>query len=251
MSADPRRFDIDSVSVHLSQAPPVYDPGGPVAFVGSLPNETASAVLPEAEREAARRGAVLMVVQCLASAEAQEAFLLGNGYTFASSWYSGPLGKSLTTVDSVGAVRTATATDVPRILEMGEQKRKQYETFSPVFWKKTSAPRETFAPFITGQIESEKNIALVWETSGEIRGYLIAQCGNPSDGYIDDYTVADPTADWPTVGAALLATASRRAHARGVTAFTIVTGHADTPKRTAVEKQGFILGKNWLIKSFG
>jgi hypothetical protein len=248
MSDDPRRFDVGGVSVHVAQAPPVYDPGGPVAFIGNLPDEAGAEVLAGAESEAARRGAVLMVVQCPAGAKTQETLLLHRGYSFASSWYSGPLSPSADTEIAISSIRAATAADVPRILEIGERKREQYETFSAIFWKKASAPRESFAPFITGQVESEKNIALVFETNSEIRGYIIAQCGNPADGYVDDYALTDPTTDWPTAGVALLAEACRQAQARGVTAFTIVTGHADAPKRAAVEKLGFILGKNWLVK---
>ncbi|MBC8104864.1 MAG: hypothetical protein H7Z41_20000 [Cytophagales bacterium] len=251
MSEDPRRFDVGRVSIHLNHAPPVYDPGGPVAFVGDLPDGAEGGFLTKAETEAARRGAVLMVVQCPVAAEASEALLRESGYTFASSWYSGSLiafAAFSDTVSPASSVRTATAADVPRLLEIGERKREQYEAFSPIFWKKAPVARETFAPFVTSQIENEKNIALVFEVNGDIRGYIIAQCGNPADGYVDDYTVADPAADWPTVGASLLAEAGRQAQARGVSAFTIVTGHADDPKRAVVEELGFTLGKNWLVK---
>ena len=250
MSDDPRRFEIGGVTVHVTPAPPVYDPGGLVAFIGNLPGEAGAALLAEAETEAARRGAVLMVVQCTTTEESQEALLRGVGYTFASSWYSGPLATSVAAVKTVAvaSVRTATAADVPRILEIGERKREQYETFSPVFWRKAAAARETFAPYVTSQVESEKNITLLSDLNGKIQGYLIAQCGNLADGYVDDYAVADPAADWPTVGVALLVEACRQAKARGVVAFAIVTGYADAPKRDAVEQLGFTLNKNWLVK---
>ena len=246
MSDDPKRFDVGGVSVHINQAPPVYDPGGPVAFIGTLPGEVEPALLTKAETEAARRGAVLMVVQCTVAETAQEALLLRSGYSFASSWYSGPLAALGSGGD--GSIRAATAADVPRILEIGERKREQYASFSPVFWRKASVPRETFGPFITSQVESRTNVALVFGIAGEIKGYLISQCRNLADGYVDDYALANPSADWPMVGVALLSEAGRLAHKRGVTAFTIVTGHADTPKRDAVEKLGFTLGKNWLVK---
>lgn len=247
MSEDQRRFDIGGMSVHLSQAPPVYDPGGPVAFVATLPDTASVKLLTEAETEAARRGAVLMVVQCPAEATAEEALLHENGYNFASSWYSGPLAP-VDTVSSAPSIRTAMAADVPYILEIADRKREQYETFSPVFWRKASAPRETFTPFITSQVESETNITLIFGTNGDVSGYLIAQCRNLADGYMDDYAIANPATDWPTVGVSLLTEAVRQAKARGVTAFTIVTGHADAPKRAAVESLGFRLSKNWLVK---
>ncbi len=248
MSEDAGRFDAGGILIRVMEAPPVYDPGGPVAFIECLPENAGTEALTEAEVEAARRSIVLMIVQCPVEAKTQEALLMGKGYTFASSWYSGSPAASAARRSAAPSTRTATAADVPHILELGDRKREQYETFSPVFWKKASASPETFAPYMTGQVESERNIVLVFETHGQIRGCLVAQCGNPTDGFVDDFAVSDPVFDWPTVGVALLAEASHQAMVRGVRSLTIVTGHADFPKRAAVEKLGFTLGKNWLVK---
>ncbi|MGC4043255.1 MAG: GNAT family N-acetyltransferase [Armatimonas sp.] len=247
-NTEQRIFETGGITVHLNTAPPVYAPGGPVAFAFSLPEGATAQSLKEAETEAARRGAVLLVVQCNVESVDQETLLRAQGYTYASSWY---LGKPLSIApleQSSLTIRPATAADVPRILEIGERKREQYDTFSPVFWKKAPTPREEFAPYVTSQVESEQNVALVAEADGAMHGYLIAQYRNLAEGYIDDYAVADPHTDWPGAGVALLSVAEQLAEERGVETIMIVTGHADAPKRAAAEQRGFTLRKNWLVK---
>ena len=234
----------------------MYAPGGPVAFAFTLPEGVTPASLREAETEAARRGAVLLVIQviqCPVESDAKETLLRTQGYTYASSWY---LGKPLSIVpweqntrdQNTVVIRPATASDVPRILEIGERKREQYDAFSPVFWKKAPTPREEFGPYVTSQVESARNVALVAEVDNTMRGYLIAQYGNAAEGYIDDFAVSDPDTDWTVAGIALLSAAEQMAQTREVAAIMIVTGHADTPKRAAAEQRGFTLVKNWLVK---
>ena len=242
-------FEIDGVAVYLNPAPPVYAPGGPVGFAPELPDNTSSQIVASLETEAARRGAVVMVVQCPATALEHQEMLESRGYTFASSWYLGPPAMQRGASDSPITIRTATASDVPSLLEIRDKKFDQYESFSPVFWKKAPIPRERFAPFITGQLEIERNVVLVAEQSGVMRGFIVAQCRNLSQGFVDDYAVADPARDWRDAGIALLAEAGRRAQLCNVAALMIVTGHADIPKRDAIESLGYVLQKNWMVKS--
>ncbi len=242
-------FEVDGIAVYLNPAPPVYAPGGPVGFAPELPDKVTSQSVASLETEAARRGAVVMVVQCPASALEHQELLEARGYTFASSWYLGPPAMREGVSDSSMTIRPATAGDVPGVLEIREKKFDQYESFSPVFWKKAPIPREQFAPFITGQLESESNVALVAEQGGVMRGFIVAQCRNLSQGFVDDYAVADHTRDWRDAGIALLAEAGKRAQLRSVNALVIVTGHADVFKRNAVESLGYVLQTNWMVKS--
>jgi hypothetical protein len=244
----PEVFEVHGIAVYLNPAPPVYAPGGPVGFAPELPEGTSSQIVASLESEAAKRGAVLLVIQCPSSAKEREAMLRSAGYAFASSWYLGRPSQQ-TTSDSSLTIRPAAASDVPRLLEIREKKFEQYETFSPVFWKKAPIPREEFGPFITSQVESETNIALIAEQDGVMRGYIIAQCRNPAQGGVDDYAVAAPETDWPIAGVALLAEAGRLAQIRNVSTLTVVTGHADLPKRAAIESLGYVLQRNWMVKS--
>ncbi len=244
-------IDAGGISMRLTAAPPVYAPGGPVALTLQLPEDMTAGTLTMAETAAIEQDAVLMVVQCLVKEELALALLLENGYAFASSWYFGPLIGVTPYPENLHSpvqIRTATVSDVPAILEIGERKREQYETYSPIFWKKSPAPRQEFAPYMTGQVESANNIALAAVAGGQLRGYLIAQCQNLEEGYVDDYAVANPTANWSEVGSPLLTVAGRIAQERNISTFAIVTGHADITKRNVVEEAGFTLQKNWLVK---
>jgi hypothetical protein len=257
--SDDRTFAIGDISVRLLTAPPVYAPGGQVAFVERMPAGANGDLLARMEFEAHQRGAVLMVVPCDSEHREHQALLAGRDYTFASSWYVGSTENKENTQNNSeqslarGDVRAATVRDVPRLLEIGEQKRLLYERFSPIFWKVAPTPREEFAPYVTGQIQNERNVALVREREGQMVGYIIAQAPSSpgGDGYVDDYAVAGSEGDWQTVGAALLVEAGRQAASRGIKAFMVVTAHADTPKRAVLESLGFTLQKIWHVRPLG
>jgi hypothetical protein len=197
-------------------------------------------LLAEAEQEAAQRGAVLARVVSLEGDKARETILEQRGYTVASEWYAGPTTNGGT--DFPG-LRRAVAADVPRLLELGEAKRREYQTYSPTFWRISATPRETFAPFLTGQIEKPEHVALVHEESGQVDGCLIAN----RDGYVDDYMVASPNL-WPTVGAGLLTAASRELRRRGIENLLVVCGRGDEPKRTALMSLGLRSTHNWYVR---
>lgn len=89
-----------------------------------------------------------MVVPYAHKNAAGQALLAGLGYTVASSWYHG---STVAAAHTQPGVRTATVDDVNAMLEMGERKRKQYETLSPVFWRRAQTPRQTFTPYVSSQ----------------------------------------------------------------------------------------------------
>ena len=140
-------------------------------------------------------------------------------------------------------IRPLTAADVPRVLEIGELKRRQYAAYSPVFWRVSSLPRETFAPYMQSQITDAQNVALAHERNGRIDGFVLVN----ARGIIDDYTVAAPDL-WPTVGAALLQAAGDAARQHGLKSLLVICGHGDTPKRTMLAAEGLTLETDWYIK---
>ena len=140
-------------------------------------------------------------------------------------------------------IRPLAAADVPRVLELGEQKRQEYQAYSPVFWRMSSLPRETFGPYMQSQIADAQNIALAHEQDGKIDGFVLMN----ARGGIDDYTVAAPGL-WPTVGADLLRAAGAAAHKKGIKILLVVCGHGDLPKRTMLASQGLTLATDWYVK---
>lgn len=223
----------------LLSAPPVYDPGGPVCFVEDWQGDIPS--LAEAEQTAAAKGAVLTRVVCPCADADRAAALTRRGYAVASEWYTAPL--PLPAQTPTRAVRPLTVDDVPRVLELGERKRRQYEAYSPVFWRPSSLPRETFAPYIQAQIEKADTVALAHDRDGVVDGFVLAN----GVGYIDDFMVAVP-ALWPTVGADLLRAAGAAAHARDISSLLVVCGSGDRPLREMLTAAGLDHVRDWYVR---
>lgn len=233
---------IGGLTGRMVSAPPVYAPGGPVCLVLDVPTDvrTVDPLLALAS-EASKRGAVLTVVRVLQERTEVAAGLQRAGFTAASAWYDGPTA-TRSGAPEIDGVRPATAADVPAILEIAERKRRQYAEYQPVFWRMAPVPRQTFAPYMTDQVNSDRNIALVYDGDDRLRGFLIAQAD-----YIDDYAVSSPE-EWPTVGVALLQQTMFRAAERGIGRFRIVTAVADVRKRDSVESQGFRWTATWYVR---
>lgn len=231
----------DALRGVLLSAPPVYDPGGLICFIedwrGDIP------LLGEAEQAAAARGAVLTRVVCSRADGGWAALLTRRGYAVASEWYTITL--PLRRQAPAHATRRLTTADVPRVLELGEQKRRQYEAYSPVFWRPSPLPREMFAPYLRTQIEKQGTVALAYERHGSVDGFVLAN----AQGYIDDFMVAAP-ALWPTVGADLLLEAGAAAHAQGTPSLLVVCGQGDKPMREMLAALGLDHVRDWYIRSF-
>lgn len=223
----------------LLSAPPVYDPGGPVCFIEEWQSD--EALLSEAEQAAAAKGAVLTRVICPHADHDLAALLTQRGYAVASEWYTAPLPLPKQTPHP--AVRPLTAADMPRVLELGEAKRRQYEAYSPVFWRMSALPRETFAPYLQSQIENPQVVALAYKRDGMVDGCVLAN----AQGYIDDFVVAAPEL-WPTIGADLLLAAGTAAYRRGIGSLLAVCGQGDRSMRTMLAAQGLTLTTEWYVR---
>ena len=223
----------------LVSAPPVYAPGGPICFVEEWAGD--EALLAEAEQTAAEHGAVLVRVICAHNDSDRAKLLKRRGYSVASEWYTAAL--PLAGTPSPEGIRPLTAADVPHVLELGEQKRREYASYSPIFWRMSPLPRETFGPYLQSQIGNPQVVALARERNGVLDGFVLAN----ARGYIDDFMVSQPEL-WPTVGADLLLAAGAAAHHRGISSLLVVCGHGDQPLRTMLTAQGLTLATDWYVK---
>ncbi|MEL6982246.1 MAG: hypothetical protein AAFO29_07465 [Actinomycetota bacterium] len=82
------------VIARAMDAPPVYDPGGPVCFVDDFVwdrVETAEALLAEARRWAADRGCVRLIVVTPAADDERRSLLGASGLHATSEWWTGPV----------------------------------------------------------------------------------------------------------------------------------------------------------------
>jgi len=229
----------DELRAVLVLAPPVYDPGGPVCLIEDW--QGSEGLLAEAEQTAVAKGAVLTRVICAHDDQDRAELLVRRGYSIASEWYTTRLPLP-DTAPSEG-IRRLTVSDVPRLLELGEQKRRQYEAYSPVFWRVSPLPRETFGPYLQAQLENPHMVALAHERDGTVYGCVLAN----AQGYIDDFVVAAPER-WPTAGAGLLLAAGAAVYRRGIGSLLVVCGQGDTPMRAMLAAQGLTLATDWYVR---
>ena len=153
-------------------------------------------------------------------------------------------------------IRKATVSDVGRMVELSEEKRIEYAEYSPVFWRKADDSAEKQAPFLSYQIEQERNIVLVAEADGAIVGFVIASIGDAPPVYnpggkvcmVDDFTVSEP-ALWPTVGRELVSQAFSEAKSRGAVLLVVCCGRLDEPKRSALAELGLEIASEWFVGS--
>jgi GNAT superfamily N-acetyltransferase len=144
------------------------------------------------------------------------------------------------------------------MVDLSEQKRREYQAYQPRFWRKAADSREKQLPFFERLIENDRVIALVHELSGSIDGFVIASLMDAPPVYdpggmtclIDDFVVA-AAGNWTTVGEALLAAANQEAKARGAVQTVVVCGHRDGPKRAMLAEGGFSIASEWYVREIG
>jgi GNAT superfamily N-acetyltransferase len=153
-----------------------------------------------------------------------------------------------------GRIRNAEPGDVPRLVELSEQKRIEYERYQPTFWRKAADSRERQTPFLAHQIRRENVIALVHEVGEAIDGFIIATLMPAPPVYdpggltclIDDFAMAEGSG-WQGIGAALLREVRREAAARGAVQAVVVCGHRDSLKREMLAGAGFTIASEWYV----
>jgi hypothetical protein len=153
-----------------------------------------------------------------------------------------------------GTIRPATLDDLSRLLELASQRRADYERAQPQFWRQSADAVERQRPYFARQLADEQIIALAHESNGAVDGFIIAALIAAPPIYdpggatclVDDFAVADP-ADWPMVGADLLAAARERALALGATQLVVISGHHDTPMRAMLAASGHNVVSGWWL----
>lgn len=125
------------------------------------------------------------------------------------------------------------------------ERRREYERYSPVFWRPAAHARGLHVRFLRRQIMSPGTVAL--RTS---RGFLIAQ-RRPAEVFVDDFAItADAT--WADDGAELLLAVWDRVATPvgqdGPLALRVVTARADHPKSALLADLGLQLAEQWWVR---
>ncbi len=155
-------------------------------------------------------------------------------------------------------IRVATQGDVEVIADLVQEKRIQYETYQPIFWRIAPLARNTHGAFIAKVLADDHTIALVWEeTPGNIEGFIIANIVTAPPVYepggpvcmVDDYWVRGGTR-WDTIGQSLLDAVCARAQSEfGAVEVLVVCGHKDNAKRSMLQDNGLDIASEWYVKA--
>lgn len=153
-----------------------------------------------------------------------------------------------------GRIRNAQVADVPRMVELSEQKRTEYEKQQPLFWRKAQGSASAQQSYFEHLLTLDNVIALVYQQEGTIRGFVIAGLHDAPPVYdpggltcnIDDFVVEHRSL-WKSVGRALLDRAIADARARKVVQVVVVTGGHDIPKREMLSAMGLSLASEWWV----
>ncbi len=140
------------------------------------------------------------------------------------------------------AVRELCPDDVAWVADLMEQRRQDYASFSPVFWRPAKDVTGLHGGFLHSQITSDANVGL--RTN---HGFIVAQ-RRPAEGFVDDFAV-DRDGTWDEDGAALLLEAADRLAAAGtLTQVRVVTAHADEPKARMLASLSLHVVEQWWVR---
>jgi hypothetical protein len=126
--------------------------------------------------------------------------------------------------------------------ELMERRRREYEEYSPVFWRAAKNAVGYHSRFLARQIGTDTNIALRTEY-----GFIICQ-RRMAEGFVDDFAV-EHAGLWDDDGAALLvAAAEQLSVAAQIRAVRVVTANADQPKVKMLRSLGLRLAEQWWVR---
>ena len=153
------------------------------------------------------------------------------------------------------SIRPAITDDIPRMVELSRQKREQYQTYSPVFWRMADGGDEAQAGWFHKLVADKDVIALVHEQGGAVDGFVIGLCRDAPPVYdpggkvcsVDDFCVERPDL-WATVGQALLDECGRVARRRGCVLQVIVCGQKDLDKAHMLGDAGAEVASEWYVR---
>src|SRR6201992_1440530 len=139
------------------------------------------------------------------------------------------------------AVTELTPDDADWAGDLMGARRREYENYSPVFWRPAAHARAVHVRFLRRQIANPATLAL-----RSPRGFLIAQL-RPAEAFVDDFAI-EPDGTWAEDGAELLLAAWARAGNTKITALRVVTARADEPKASLLRALGLRLVEQWWVR---
>jgi hypothetical protein len=149
-------------------------------------------------------------------------------------------------------IRDAAPDDVADMVALAEARRRQYECWQPVFWKKAENSADVSVAFLGQLVVNPAVITRVAVQDGRLDGFLIAWKTPSPPVYapggdtftVDDFCVRAPEL-WPTVGRALWDDCMAIARTAGWRQVVVVSGHLDAAKTAMLSQTGLTIASNW------
>lgn len=151
-------------------------------------------------------------------------------------------------------IRAADSDDLDGMLALSDARRRQYESYQPIFWRPASDAAEQQRPYLAALIADDSVICRVAVTDDRLAGFVVGRLLDAPPVYdpggltcsLDDFTVADSEL-WGSVGVDLLHEVQREAAGRGAVQLVVVCGHADAEKRAALDSCGLTIASEWWV----
>jgi len=146
----------------------------------------------------------------------------------------------------------ATVYDILQVVSLSEAKRKMYQSYQPVFWRKASNSAELQTPYFENLLLKDNHLSLVCESGQNLTGFLFGAVVPAPGVYdpggntcmIDDFCIS-ADALWENEGKALLESCRKKAALLGAIQFVIVCGQKDELKRTFLSNFNMSVVSEW------
>ena len=151
-------------------------------------------------------------------------------------------------------IRKAEPEDLEKIVDLCEQKRIEYEGYSPYFWRKAPDSSDRQLEYFQTLIRDPDVFFLVEEYDLKLLGFVIGAIITAPPVYapggkcciIDDFNIASSAA-WETNGRALLEAVKAEARKRQAVLIIVVCANKDSPKRQLLSNAGLSVSSEWHV----
>ena len=151
-------------------------------------------------------------------------------------------------------IRAAKTTDINAMVALSHQKRLAYEKVQPQFWRHALDAESQQTTWFNQLLEQDNHFLFVAEFNKQIIGFVIGRLRNAPEVYqpegltleIDDFCI-ESSAQWPTVGNALLHEIKTHAKIKGATQLLVVCGAHDAPKANFLKNNNTMVASEWYV----
>jgi hypothetical protein len=150
------------------------------------------------------------------------------------------------------ATRPATHDDIDAVAALAAERRRDYETHQPRFWRQAEDALARHKAYLHGLVDAPDHVFLLAGGPGRVSGFVIGRLLPAPPVYdpggltclVDDFAVEHPDA-WASLGPLLLRDLSRVARAQGAVQLVVVAGGHDELKRRALDAAGLAVASEW------